>query len=521
LINSLKLTGTVTQSPAVSATGAVAVRVGKIGLATMDLLPNHWDGRPDVQKTNNKNYYKLVNPVSVDVGANILHNTSYGAIKNIRGAGVTIAVVDTGIYFDSDTINTLTGRINQQFLGQADYIDPTCVGKGDGTLAGIQNAGYCWITDKHYSRDGNGHGTMVAGAIWNNLMDEATGATMGVAPDANVISVRVMDNNGVGTYETVIKGIQWVVENKAVMGIRIMNLSISAQATVPYFVDPMNRAVERAWQSGIVVVAAAGNLGPAAETITVPGNDPYVITVGAINEKRTPGYWADDILPAFSSTGPTGDGFVKPDILAPGTQIVSFMYNACKATVLDPDCEAKSQKLVRDHADYSETSNLFRMSGTSTATPIVSSVVALMLQVNPDLTPDQVKYRLIHSARFALDNQGEPAYNILQQGSGRIWAPDAVLGTFPVDGLANQGMNIVSDLAHNNYGDPADNTFHYQGFVIKALSEDGRGYLYSLLNPNGTIIALGASDATNLSWLDYLALSNLGLSWNGATLWDG
>ena len=118
--------------------------------------------------------------------------------------------------------------------------------------------------------------------------------------------------------------------NKDAFNIRVMNLSLSAQATTPYFVDPLNRAVEAAWAEGIVVVAAAGNTGPEAETITVPGNDPYVITVGAVDSKRTPGYWADDILPSWSATGPTLDGFAKPDVLAPGANIVSFMYN-------DPD----------------------------------------------------------------------------------------------------------------------------------------------------------------------------------------
>ena len=127
--------------------------------------------------------------------------------------------------------------------------------------------------------------------------------------------------------------------------------------------DPLNRAAEAAWAAGIVVVAAAGNQGPGPETITVPGSDPYVITVGAIDGQRTPGYWGDDVVPAWSSTGPTLYGFAKPDVLAPGANLVSFMYN-------DHDNVANSARLVQEHPDYSATSSLFRMNGTSMATAV-------------------------------------------------------------------------------------------------------------------------------------------------------
>ena len=130
-----------------------------------------------------------------------------------------------------------------------------------------------------------------------------------------------------GTYESVIQGIQYVIEHQTQFNIRVLNLSISALQTTPYFIDPLNRAVEPAWKAGIVVVAAAGNEGSAAESISVPGNDPYVITVGAVDGRRTPGYWKDDLIPPWSASGPTLDGFIKPDLLAPGAQIVSFMHN--------------------------------------------------------------------------------------------------------------------------------------------------------------------------------------------------
>ena len=125
---------------------------------------------------------------------------------------------------------------------------------------------------------------------------------MGIAPAAQILSVRVLDENGIGTYEDVIEGIQSVVAQKSWFNIRVLNVSLCAEATTPYFMDPLNRAVEQAWANGIVVVTSAGNRGPGAETITVPGNDPYVITVGALNTRRTLFNWSDDTLTRWSST---------------------------------------------------------------------------------------------------------------------------------------------------------------------------------------------------------------------------
>lgn len=274
----------ITQSPVAQESKDVFVQAGTQQLQGFGLLPNHWDGRPDVQATNNRHAYRLVNPVIADMGVDQLHDTRLTQSRNIRGDGVTIAVVDSGIYFDSDTINQLSGTLNKQYLGQADFVDIPCPITPDGVMVGIQTSDYCFITHKHYTRDGYGHGTAVAGAIWNNLYDGEAGLAMGGAPDANVVSVRTLNDDGVGTYETVIRGIQWVVENQQTYNIRILNLSLSANATTPYFIDPLNRATEQAWAAGIVVLAAAGNSGPTAETITVPGNDPFLITVGTVME---------------------------------------------------------------------------------------------------------------------------------------------------------------------------------------------------------------------------------------------
>ncbi|MCP4357167.1 MAG: S8 family serine peptidase, partial [Chloroflexi bacterium] len=276
------------------------------GWATDYPITVPYNGSPDAQATNDDGIWEMVNPVSIDVGADIVHNTG------VDGQGVGIAVLDSGVFFETTIKNKFNDHLNQNFFGQVDF-----VGNGDCPPGGSrdQYAGYCFA-NKDNSYDGHGHGSHISGIIWNNITDQDTGVKLGIAPGAGLLSVRVLDSNGTGTYADVIEGIQYVVVNKDTHNIRVMNMSLSAYPTTPYFEDPLNRAVEVAWANDIVVVVVAGNSGPGSESITVPGNDPYVITVGAVGNPRTPGYWGDDYLPTWSATGPTWDGFAKPDVLA-------------------------------------------------------------------------------------------------------------------------------------------------------------------------------------------------------------
>ena len=146
----------------------------------------------------------------------------------------------------------------------------------------------------------------------------------GVAPNADLVVVKSFDANGVGTYLDVIRGIDWVVANQDRYGIRVLNLSFSAEPISYYWDDPLNQAVMNAWRMGIVVVASAGNRGPDAMTIGVPGNVPYVITVGAMSDAASTNP-NDDFLASFSSTGPTYEGFVKPEVVAPGGHVMGLM----------------------------------------------------------------------------------------------------------------------------------------------------------------------------------------------------
>ncbi|RIK30914.1 MAG: hypothetical protein DCC55_37115 [Chloroflexi bacterium] len=534
----------ITQPPALAAAGDVLINTGTSALQRLSLLPDYWDGRPDVQPTDSKKIWRFVNPVAVDIGADVLHRALLPNSTPITGRGVTVAVVDSGVYFTPEVKKELSAQLKRQFLGQADFVNKQCttyITNDKFYTSGAQYDGYCF-SDATQSRDGYGHGSHVAGIIWNNFLDYATGVNLGIAPQANILSVRVLDDKGVSSYTNLIQGIQYVVQQKDTFGIRVLNLSLSAYATTPYFVDPLNRAVEQAWAHGIVVVAAAGNMGPGASTVTVPGNDPYVITVGALDSKRTPGYWADDTLPQWSASGPTRDGFAQPDVVAPGAQIVSYMYN-------DHTNMANSAWLVQQHPDYSQTASLFRMNGTSMATAITSGVIALMLQANPNLTPDQVKYRLMHSARPALSADKSPVYSIFQQGRGRIWAPDAVLGTtFPADARANVGLDIQRDLAHiccqswNDHDgdglveegelDPAELAAHNQGPVRRTGLVDSNGqvvaYLYTVTDSSGREWVMGVARMIDGIWLDYETLKASGWTrtdragaWDTETTWSG
>jgi subtilisin family serine protease len=197
-----------------------------------------------------------------------------------------------------------------------------------------------------------------------------------------------------------------------------------------------------AWNAGIVVVAAAGNSGPDAMTIGVPGNTPYVITVGSMSNNGTPNQPSDDFLAPFSSTGPTHEGFVKPDIVAPGAKLVGLAPPTSFLAAQFP-----AQVMKTGH---------FYMSGTSQSAAVISGVVALALQVNPLWTPDEVKCKVMSSGRTAVKPDGSLAYSIFQQGAGLVDAPTAVLYS-NATGCANVGMDITADLAGTqHYGGPAN-----------------------------------------------------------------
>jgi len=334
--------------------------------------------------------------------------------NGITGKGITVAVLDTGIA----KLPSLTKGANNKtrLLAWYDTID--------GSTKPI---------------DPNGHGSHVAGIIANSDLG-GDNAWNGIAPNANLVAVRVLNADGYGTYQSVISGLQWVIDNKDAYKIRIVNLSLVSQVESPYFADPLNQAVTAAWAKGLVVITAAGNDGPQAMSISVPGNNPYAITVGAFTDAYTPDDWNDDYIADFSAAGPTLDGFVKPDLVAPGGHISSITPQTAKLNDLYPENK--------------QPSNYFKMAGTSQATGVVSGVAALILEKNPKMSNNELKYRLTNTALIFLDKDAQDAtYSMWQQGSGRLNAVDAVFSE--EKGAANEGMDILADLA---------GTEHYQGY---------------------------------------------------------
>lgn len=301
--------------------------------------------------------------------ANYIFNYGY------YGNGIGIAVVDSGIRASHPDLQNLSTGASRVVYSQS-------------FVPGLD------------ANDQYGHGTHVAGLLAGN--GQISGGWMrGIAQKANLINLRVLDANGMGTDSQVIAAIQQAVKLKSTYNIRVMNISLGRPISESYTLDPLCQAVEQAWKAGIVVVVAAGNAGrdnsmntSGYATITAPGNDPYVITVGAINTHATD-TTQDDTIASYSSKGPTIlDHVVKPDLVAPGNQIVSLVANGSTLDTNNPANEVPPA----EYGSYSNTASYFRLSGTSMATPLVSGTAALMLQRAPSLTPDQVKIRLMKTA---------------------------------------------------------------------------------------------------------------------------
>ncbi len=277
-----------------------------------------------------------------------------------HGEGIGVAVIDSGIFTDRDF-----------------SITP----KKPHTRIKVQKSFNSETTSDQY-----GHGTHVAGIIAGNGAASG-GVYSGIAPMVDLINLKISDDQGLAYESDTVDAMQWVMDNKNEFNIRVVNLSI--QSTVPqsYHESALDAAVEILWFNGVVVVAAAGNWNNNSTFNAIqaaPANDPFIITVGATDDKGS-SKRIDDSKTSFTATGTTLAGYSKPELLAPGVDIISVLSDGSDWKFEHPD------HVVMD-GEY------FRLSGTSMAAPMVAGAAALLLQAEPDLTPDQVKYRLIHSA---------------------------------------------------------------------------------------------------------------------------
>src|SRR5256714_8582366 len=318
-------------------------------------------------------------------GASAVYTDAVRASKTwdqgYSGNGVGVAVIDTGI----NPVGDLAGKV----------------------VGGID------LTAEQNNLDGYGHGTFVAGLIAGSGA-ASHGAVKGMAPDVHLVSVKIAGADGPADLVRLIAGLDLVATTRDVFGPRVVTLSLALDSTGPRN-NPVDVAVERVWNSGVVVVTAAGNT---PGTVTTPGDDPYVITAGSSDDHTTPTI-GDDTLAAFSGMGPTADGFAKPDFVAPGKSVVSLRSPGSTIDAANPT--------ARIGTDY------FKGSRTSFSAAITSGTAALVLSRDRTLSPNQVKARLVRNARNAPLVQPAAA-----RGAGELDAFGATMSTDP--GSANAGL---------------------------------------------------------------------------------
>ena len=311
------------------------------------------------------------------VGADLLHQSG------ILGAGIGVAIIDSGLWNHPSL--TLTPNEKPRVVAHYNAIHDS---------------------ESEPLVDKGGHGSHMASIIANSdPVPHAAGSEYkGVAPASNLIPVTAVSPDGDGDFLDIIRGIQWVVENKDAFNIRVLNLSLTATPRFAYWEDPMNQAVLKAWQAGITVVVAAGNDGPEWQSIGSPGNNPYVLTVGALTDTWTPEDRRDDYIPDFSSRGPTPMGHIKPDLVTPGGHI--------------PGLVPHNSTLAIENPNYILNSGEFVSTGSSQSAAVVSGMAALLLSAKPELSNDDIKCLLMTSAEPAISRDGRFAYSPFTQGSG-------------------------------------------------------------------------------------------------------
>lgn len=297
--------------------------------------------------------FALMDIARASVDSQYAHDLGY------TGEGITVAVIDTGVSPHMDLV-----KPQNRIVGFKDFVN-----------------------NKTKPYDDNGHGTHVAGIIAGNGYS-SRGRYAGIAPKANILGIKSLDENGSGTTSDILSSIQYVIDTKNVYNTKVLNLSLGTPTNNSYKKDPLSLAAAQAVRAGITVVVAAGNSGPSKKTILSPANTPSVVSVGAVDDNKTKEI-NDDFIASFSSRGPTVDGLNKPDVVAPGVDISSL-----------------SSK---------NTSSYVSLSGTSMASPAVAGACALLYQKEGHLSPQKVKNMLKYSCislKDSRNNQGTGLINL-------------------------------------------------------------------------------------------------------------
>ncbi|HJQ23908.1 MAG TPA: S8 family peptidase [Blastocatellia bacterium] len=427
-------------------------------------------------------------------GAALARGLGTTATGAINGSGVGIAILDSGIYAAHHSFLNSAGA--SRIVASVDFT-------GEGR------------TDDPY-----GHGTHVASiaAASNHVAD---GAYTGIAPNAKLINVRVLNARGEGSISNAIAGIDWCIANKAAYNIRVLNLSFGATATDSYADDPLCQAVRRAFDAGLVVCVAAGNAGKNAAgnkvfgSIHSPGIEPSAITVGAANTFATDAR-TDDGVTSYSSRGPTRgfstdssgvrhfDNLIKPDLVAPGNKIIDAESPNNLILSTSPQLDALNTTAQHDE---------MYMSGTSMATPAVAGAAALILQRNPNLTPNLVKAILEYTA------QPLAGFNTFEQGAGELNVEGAVrlAGLIRTDLLSTaiglvKGSPLLVGPAPTQRTTIAGYNFAWGGGIIQR---------YNFIYGNNLMLQYQRIYGTSTLLTDGVLLTNGALFSDGALLSDG
>ncbi|HEX8685158.1 MAG TPA: S8 family serine peptidase, partial [Pyrinomonadaceae bacterium] len=378
-----------------------------LGMATADLPLSALDelaSFDEVTFVSPDQETEVLGHVSRATGADAAVAQTYSSVTQLNGTGVAIAVVDSGIY-----------DAHASFLDAAGTASRVVFNKN-------------FVTTETRTDDPYGHGTHVAG-LAAGLDRVKGGAYSGVATDARIIDLRVLDSKGKGQTSWLLGALDWLAANHAAYNVRVVNISLGAPAVDSYANDPVCQAVRRLYHLGLVVVVAAGNNGKNSAgqkvygQIHSPGNDPSVITVGASNAFGTDAR-ADDAIATYSSRGPTRsfwtdaqgakhhDNLIKPDLVAPGNKIIDAAAEDNYLLATNPWLDAG--------VSNSDKRRMMYMNGTSMATPVTAGAAALLLQANPRLTPNMVKMILMYTA------QPLAGFNMLEQGAGELNVEGAV-----------------------------------------------------------------------------------------------
>jgi serine protease AprX len=439
----------------------------------------------------------------------VIANTQYG----LTGTGIGVAVVDSGIDKREDL--KLPDGSTTRIIATQDYVTPS----------------------NNTPTDPCGHGTHVAGIIGGNGLKstgpEFTRTFYGIARNVNLINVRVLDEQGGGAVSDVISAMDWIIKKQAKYNIRVVNLSLGHPVAEPSTTDPLCQAVEKVWKSGIVVVTAAGNFGRSAATATIgdpnegygtnygsiqsPANDPYVITVGATKPFNTasnlydPTQHAYDTIATYSSRGPSvGELTLKPDIIAPGNRVISLRPKDGYLPTIFPDNQVYKSWYIARATGNARSNQYYILSGTSMASPVVAGAAALLLQQNPNLTPDTIKARLMVSADKWTNPDGST--DPFTYGAGYLNIPNALNSTVTVKGYAvsptltvnTNGTLVVATSGPywtkgSLWGSGISNLSTLWGSAFNSPTGLANpGYLWSAANKlQGDIITWGGNDGTN------------------------